>query len=185
MQALIGEVVRVLGEQTDGASYALPLAELAQIIAARGRSVAADAAVNFELRLEVNGALANRNANLVLLILENLVRNAVEASPRNKVVCLAIGPANGGVVCEVADQGPGLSEAVRQSLFLPCRSTKPGGNGIGLALSQQLARHLGAQLKLVRSTAAGSVFALALPEELIVDGHAVVHQPANRLPIQT
>jgi len=182
MEALIGEVVRVLGEQTDGASYTLPLTELAQIIADKGRSAAADAGVNFELSLAVDGAMTNRDANLVLLILENLVRNAVEATPPAQAVHLSIHPAAEGVVCEVADEGAGLPEAVRQNLFLPCRSSKPGGHGIGLALSQQLARHLGAQLELVRSTAAGTVFALALPRGLLVDGHPTQRFPADVSP---
>jgi len=169
MQGLVGEVIRVLSEQTEGATYMLPLTELAQVLADRSQAAAAQAGVQFQLRITVDAALANRNANLVLLILENLVRNAIEATPRGKMVQLTIAPADDGAVCEVADQGPGLPETVRQNLFLPSRSTKPGGNGIGLALSLQLARHLPADLRLVRSTPAGSAFALVLPRTLLVD----------------
>jgi len=46
---------------------------------------------------------------------------------------------------------------------MPCRSSKEGGTGIGLALCKQLANHLGAELELATSTATGCVFALRLP----------------------
>ncbi|HNQ91205.1 MAG TPA: ATP-binding protein [Verrucomicrobiota bacterium] len=172
MQTLIGEVVRALGEQTDGTQYQLPLAELAQVIAAKARPAAAATGVLFESQVTAKGALSNRDANLVLLILENLLTNAVQATPRSRTVRLRIHPCREGVVCEVADEGPGLPEAVGSDLFVPRRSTKPGGNGIGLALSQQLARHLGAVLELRRSTAAGCVFALVLPQSLLAKGDA-------------
>lgn len=170
MQAMIGEAVRVLGEQTNGMTYELPLSELAQIIADRTRVVAQAAGVRFAQNISADATLCNRDANLILLILENLLRNAVQATPRDKTVCLRIAPSSDGAVCEVHDEGPGLPAAVRENLFSPCRSTKNGGNGIGLALSQQLARHLGAQLSLVRSDPTGSVFALRLPPELITHG---------------
>jgi signal transduction histidine kinase len=169
MQSLIGEIVRVIGEQTDGVSYDLPLSELAQIVAAKGRSCAEAAGVSFELQFTGQGALANCHANLVLLILENLLQNAVQATPSGKAVRLAMRLADHGLECEVADEGPGLPDLVRRNLFLPCRSSKPGGSGIGLALSRELARHLGAELTLARSTEAGSVFALTLPRELLVE----------------
>jgi len=167
MQALVSECARLMGEQTNGVTYALPLGELTQIVADKARSAAEAAGVRFEFQLSAEGALANREANLVLLILENLLQNAVQATPPGRTVRLDIRPAEPGVVCEVADEGPGLPSAVRQNLFLPCRSTKPGGNGIGLALSQHLARHVGAQLALKRSTEVGSVFALTLPREMV------------------
>ena len=168
MQTLIGEIVRVLGEQAGGASYDLPLAELAQIAADRARASADTAQVNVELRFDGCGALANGDANLVLLILDNLLRNAVQATPRGKTVRLTIGMLGQGAFCEVSDEGMGLPDCVRDNLFLPCQSTKPGGNGIGLALSRQLARHLRAELALVRSSEAGSAFALTLPQEMLV-----------------
>src|SRR5256885_10117139 len=43
-------------------------------------------------------------------------------------------------------------------LFAPCRSSKEGGSGIGLAISKQLANHLGAQLELKSNSPAGCVF---------------------------
>lgn len=170
MQSLIGEFLRVLGEETNGLSYELPLSELAEIIADRTRSAAQSTGVQFTLDLSTNAILSNRDANLVMLILENLLRNAVQATPSGKTVCLRITTSPEGVVCEVHDEGPGLPAAVRDNLFTPCRSTKNGGNGIGLALSQQLARHLGAQLSLVRSGPTGSVFALQLPSGSKVNG---------------
>ena len=63
----------------------------------------------------------------------------------------------------VTDQGPGLPAAVQAALFTPVTSTKAGGTGIGLALSGQLARHLGAELGLVRTGADGTEFCLRLP----------------------
>jgi signal transduction histidine kinase len=180
MQALIGEIVRVLGEQSNGTSYELPLAELAQIICDKVRPAAEAAGVNFESGLAARGALSNRNANLVLLILENLLQNAVQATPRGRIVHLHIGPAIHGVACEVEDEGPGLPLTVRENLFMPCRSTKPGGNGIGLTLSRHLARHLGAELVLVRSTEAGCIFALVLPPELLVNGHKPIHKSTSQ-----
>jgi signal transduction histidine kinase len=48
-------------------------------------------------------------------------------------------------------------------LFEPVQSRKEGGSGIGLAITRQLAGHLGAELTLVSSSAAGTVFRLRLP----------------------
>lgn len=182
MQALVSEIVRVLGEQTDGASYDLPLPELAQIAGDRARASAEAARVQFELRSEGHGALANGDANLVLLILENLLQNAVQATPPGKTVRLIIRSLSRGLLCEVADEGPGLPARVRENLFLPSRSTKPGGNGIGLALSGQLARHLGAELTLARSSEAGSAFALTLPQALLERRQLSTASPAEAAP---
>lgn len=178
MQNLVGELVRLLGEQTDGTSYELPLEELAHILASRAQAAAQAAGVTFESRLSAHGALSNRTANLVLLILENLLQNAIQATPPGKCVRLSMALNHAGLVCEVADQGAGLPDSLRDGLFVPCRSTKAAGNGLGLALSRHLARHLGADLTLVRSSADGSVFSLILPKPAL---QSSAHQPNEQL----
>lgn len=170
MQALVGEIVRILGEQTDATAYELPVSELGEIISRKALALARPAGVRFDFHFDASGVLSNSDANLVMLILENLVQNAIQATPAGRTVRLALANSQEGLSCTVADEGPGLPEAVRQHLFLPCRSTKPGGNGLGLALSSHLARHLEAELRLVRSDHAGSVFALVLPQHLLQKG---------------
>lgn len=164
MQALIGEVVRVLGEEHLADRYEITFMELAGLLEPRVRSAAADAGVRFEARFGAEGCLPNREANLVLLILENLLKNAVQATPRGGGIRLETVPAEGGVEFRVVDGGPGIPAERRAQLFQPCRSTKAGGHGIGLAISQQLAQHLGARLELVESAPTGSVFVLRLTE---------------------
>ena len=107
--------------------------------------------------------LPNREANLALLILENLVKNGLQATPRGQSVKCRMAVAESKLNIEVEDQGPGFPPALLNSLFKACRSTKAGGNGIGLAICKQLASHLGAELELKRSDATGCVFALTLP----------------------
>jgi signal transduction histidine kinase len=93
--------------------------------------------------------------------LANLIRNAAEAGARRVAVSAA---AEGDLaVVTLEDDGPGLPEVVRSSLFQPfVTSGKKGGTGLGLAITRDLVRAQGGEIGLVRSTAEGSVFRLAL-----------------------
>ena len=163
MENLINRVVRVLQEQNAATEYEISLAELAELLAGKIQPAARAAGVGFETVVTAAGALSNHEADLVLLILENLAQNAVEASPRGKTVRLAIFAESGHTVMEVQDEGPGLPPGVEARLFTPCDSSKQGGSGIGLAISRQLAAHLHAELQLKRSSPQGCTFRLALP----------------------
>jgi signal transduction histidine kinase len=165
MRALIGEVVRVLGEERVTDHYEITLAELLALLESKIQPMAQRKGIRLEVQGVGEKALPNREANLILLILENLLRNALQATPPGGEVCLQGACEDGGVTFEVSDRGPGIPADLQAKLFQPCRSTKPGGLGIGLAISFQLARHLGATLELLRSGPEGSVFSLRLPAE--------------------
>ena len=167
MQRLMDEVVRVLGEESSADQYEVTLTELADILTAKVQSAVRDAGVRFVTHSSVRGKLANRHANLVLLILENLLRNACEATLRGQQVSLSVTFHGQDVRFEVADAGPGLPSHLLKSLFSVCRSTN-GGSGLGLAISNQLATCMGARLELTSSTASGCVFSLTLPHDLLM-----------------
>ena len=173
MQLLINGVLRVLEEQRTEANYEISLAELVEIISAKMLPVARGAGVHFYAQAKAEGLLGNREANLVILILENLIQNAFQATPEGKSVKLLVTSADGRIDCEVRDEGPGLAPEMRASLFAPCRSTKPGGSGIGLAISKQLAGQLGAVLELKSNSSTGCVFALSFPQTMAAGGHPV------------
>jgi signal transduction histidine kinase len=165
---LIGEVVRFLGEEGAVDRYEITLAELAKLLEERCRTVAGKVGVSLEMDLRAGGALPNREANLALLILENLVRNAVQVTPPERAVRLVVSKAGDAVAFEVRDEGPGVPAELKPRLFKPCRSTKPGGHGIGLAICKQLANHLEATLELQTTSSSGSTFVLRLPRSRFV-----------------
>ncbi len=73
-------------------------------------------------------------------LLINLIRNAAEASleqSTNGAVVIGWRVTSHGVDVWVDDEGPGLSNTA--NLFVPFFTTKPGGSGIGLVLSRQIA----------------------------------------------
>ena len=162
MEELINRVVRVLQEHQSGVEYEISIQELAGMIAPKARALAAAAGVRFETKIRFDGKLSNREADLISLILENLLQNAIEATRSGKAVELQVTEAAGQIIFEVSDQGFGLSAGLQARLFTPCTSGKPGGGGIGLAISKQLAQSLGAQLELAANTPAGCTFRLAI-----------------------
>jgi signal transduction histidine kinase len=171
MQQLVQEVVRVLGEGGTGDTYEITLAELAGVLEDRIQPAARALGVRCEVSLSTQGRISNHPANLILLIMENLIRNALQVTPRDKTVRVSIAAAGSNVVCTVADEGPGFAEHLLKNLFMPCRSTK-GGAGLGLAISKQLANHLHAQLELKQNGPGGSVIALILPGKLLAANQA-------------
>lgn len=164
LRALVNEVVTVLRDEKGGtADYPVPAREVLQAAAVRAAAPAALAGV--AVTVEPGGAahVSGRSANLAGLVIANLVANAIEASPAGAKVAISARAAAGVVEFLVRDTGPGLPAAVRGDLFRPVRSNKPGGGGVGLAISHRLARHAGGNLDLVHSDAHGTEFRLTVP----------------------
>ena len=166
MQWLIDRVVRVLQEQQTAPEYEISLEELIQLLESKLQPVAQAAGVSLRPTLRARGTISNRQADLILLVLENLLQNAIDATPAGKTVNLRLVSQGPGVSMEVEDQGSGLGPEMADRLFTPCASAKKGGSGIGLAISRQLAIHLGATLELKHSSPQGCCFRLVLPVQV-------------------
>lgn len=84
-------------------------------------------------------------------LLINLVRNAVDAVAEAKGGVFISWELNGTQVeISICDEGPGVANT--SNLFVPFFTTKPGGSGIGLVLSRQIAEAHGGLLTLANRT---------------------------------
>jgi len=89
----------------------------------------------------------NVDPDQIQQVLVNLIRNAVDASLETKGPVRVGWTKNGAWInLWVQDEGPGIANP--GNLFVPFFTTKPGGSGIGLALSRQIAEAHGGSLSL-------------------------------------
>lgn len=80
--------------------------------------------------------------NQVEQALINVLRNALDATPRGGRIDVRLAREHDGAVLRIRDGGPGIPDAVRARLFSPFFTTKPGGRGVGLMLVREvLSRH--------------------------------------------
>jgi signal transduction histidine kinase len=100
-------------------------------------------------------------------ILDNLLDNAIKYSAESAPIEISLTVQDAEVQVRVADHGVGVPESERSMLFTPfyrtTRTSDVHGTGLGLHISQQLAKRHGGRLWLETSSDTGSVFALALP----------------------
>jgi dsRNA-specific ribonuclease len=97
-------------------------------------------------------------------ILDNLVRNAVEALAHGGSIKLDWAADQFQAVLEVADDGPGLPAEVRRALEagLRIRSVKTSGSGLGLLAVKSLLRRVGGELALAPQPS-GTAWLITLP----------------------
>jgi len=122
--------------------------------------------VALDLTLAPDLALGRLDPAQLRQCLLNLIRNATEAvsgreTPRVTLTTRA--GADATIEIEVADNGPGISSEVQARLFDPFVSTKQGGTGLGLALTQQIIHDHGGEIRVSSQPEHGATFTVVLP----------------------
>ena len=102
-------------------------------------------------------------------VLLNLLKNAAEASPEKGAVNLIAEQRGGALSVTVADQGPGVPVASRETIFEPFFTTKEKGTGLGLAFARKLVEAHGGTLELAE-VGPGARFVITLPSVEAVVG---------------
>lgn len=96
-------------------------------------------------------------------LLLNLVRNALEAAGPNGTVTLALSATETGVAIRVKDSGQGIAPENIEKIFQPFFTTKERGTGLGLSVTQAIAKNHGGQITAENSPEGGALFTVLLP----------------------
>ena len=115
------------------------------------QSVPENTRIDFRLSVEPGDMLLHADENLVGRVLNNLLKNAVEAIGQGNdgwVEVRGFLNERGDVVMEVSDSGGPIPPEVEERIFIPFFTTKTDGSGIGLSISRQIMRLSGGTLTL-------------------------------------
>jgi signal transduction histidine kinase len=93
----------------------------------------------------------------------NLILNALDATPRDGRVELAVARLPGGVEVAVSDDGSGVADADAPRLFQPYFTTKKHGTGLGLFVTRKLVEEHGGAVTFEPRAGGGAVFRVRLP----------------------
>ena len=132
----------------------------------RSDSVLEGLSIETELAPELS-AVAGDRVQLQQVLL-NLMLNAVDAMNKTKpdlrkLVIKTENQEDRSVKISVRDLGSGINEAHRDKLFEPFYTTKSGGMGMGLAISQRIIHAHGGSIRAENNPDGGATFYFTLP----------------------
>ncbi len=122
--------------------------------------------ISIKKHLEENLPQIHADPTQVRRLVENLVKNAIEAMPKGGTLSVRtfrladrIGPF---IRLEISDTGQGIPEEMKQKIFDPYFTTKPTGSGLGLALVHRIVKDHGGKIDFETSPS-GTTFRIDLP----------------------
>jgi len=98
-------------------------------------------------------------------VLLNLCNNSMDAMPNGGRIEITVRCDQANEVNEIlfTDSGPGINDETAASLFEPLWTTKPLGNGFGLAIAREVMGKHGGHISVVNPGQLGAMFRLTLP----------------------
>jgi len=129
--------------------------DVAALLRARADALAPWSALR-RVTVHITGASAPvlADGDALARALDNLLRNAIEASPEGGTISATVQEGGGvgadAVRVRVQDAGPGVPAGRAGELFEPFFTTKPEGTGLGLAISRAIARAHGGDVVYAR-----------------------------------
>jgi len=172
-KGLIRSVLKELDRLNDIVSEYLQFSRLPKPHLKRGCSDAAiqefvsnfkaPANVHIETKLMESSPEVWLDDRLLRQVLENLVRNGVDAIEGSGIVQIETDVVDRFFVIRVKDSGRGIPPEIQARLFEPFFTTKAHGTGLGLATSQQIIFEHNGHLVVESQAGKGSTFSILLP----------------------
>jgi two-component system sensor histidine kinase QseC len=130
---------------------AVDLGGVAETVCADLAPLALQKDQNVELQIEPGLPTPQGNADMLSMLLSNLVDNAIRYTPRCGSIGIDVRRKEGGIVMTVADDGPGIPADQRQRVFerfYRIAAQDQPGTGLGLAICGRIAELHGASITL-------------------------------------
>ncbi|MBN2215562.1 MAG: ATP-binding protein, partial [Bacteroidales bacterium] len=121
-----------------------------------------------EIKLEIEILPENlkimADKKLMEQVIINLVKNAIQSVDKKGNISIRAEKVRDKYTIQVFDNGPGITKEELENIFIPFYSTKEGGSGIGLNISQQIIRKHQGNIHVYSDPHKVTVFTISLPE---------------------
>jgi two-component system nitrogen regulation sensor histidine kinase NtrY len=120
--------------------------------------------VAVEIRLADSLPQISGDRESLLRMAGNLISNAIDAMPAGGTLTLSSSQTDdGNIRIAFADTGTGIDEEVRDRLFLPYVTSKPGGTGLGLVVVKEIVSAHDGAITIESERARGTTITISLP----------------------
>ena len=113
-------------------------------------------------------------------VVENAVLHGIAKTPDGGTVHITVEEADGDLLLQVKDDGPGIATEVESRLFDPFVTTRSNGTGLGLAVVRTIVEAHGGEVRVGRAAGGGAEFRLLLPATIADRNSRQPGVPAHR-----
>jgi signal transduction histidine kinase/CheY-like chemotaxis protein len=106
-------------------------------------------------------------------ILINLIFNAVEAMPEGGLISIRTTADDEGAALVISDTGVGMTEEVKEQIFVPFFTTKSGGTGLGLSMVYGVVQRHRGSIEIDTEPGQGTTVAIWLPTSPQLEGQRI------------
>lgn len=144
----------------------IDLIEIVQSVCEDQQEKAGD---RIRIKTQLSEAYGTGDINLITIVIQNLITNAIKFSPEHGEIEVETGSAEGKAFVSVRDYGCGIEqkdlEHIFQRFYKCDKSRNVEGFGLGLPLSRKIAEKHGGTIIVRSKVGEGSIFTLMLPEK--------------------
>ncbi len=139
----IDALTKIANEFSNFAKMPLPSEEvldLIPLIHSATQVFLEDGKVAIAIENEIAEALVRADKNQMLRVFNNLIKNAIQATPEGRSTQIRVHVFGEGanIRIDVEDNGVGISKSQQSKIFVPYFTTKSTGTGLGLAMVRQI-----------------------------------------------
>ncbi|MGN7938620.1 ATP-binding protein [Virgibacillus sp. 6R] len=113
--------------------------------------------------IQLNQTPVNVDVKQIKQVFHNMIRNSIEAMGGKGKISITSQVDDNFYKIYMMDNGPGIPEQVRETMFEPFSTSKENGTGLGLVIVKRIIENHQGSIKLLNSTEEGTTFQISIP----------------------